>query len=147
MENLRIFTITSRQGWAHKLNTPYEEIADTEGAKTTLRLMVKVVEFNERRVKFEIIRGSIMIDDTVYMVRKGHGGALVNKFGWITLRGIAVHPEVSTVDASSEYRFYLEGMLHIEPGDAVVVTGHLAARIEDGAVHGGADGEGGAGVL
>ena len=110
----REFRIISRRGSAHEL---YKEsdVANPESLESKLVLRAKVVEVNERFVKFEILDGSIEIDGKTYDVDNGQGWAIVRKFGWIAING-------ECESSSKDYRFHLEGMLHIE-APLVVILG------------------------
>ncbi len=115
LEENRQFTIIARRGWAKivKVNTE----ADVNRLKTKLEITIRVVEVNERLVKFEILKGKIIIDDRIYEIKEGQGRALLGKFGWIVINGVG---EAST--SKIDCRFHLEGMLHVE-GPRVVVVG------------------------
>ena len=82
----REFRIISRRGSAHEFNKE-SDTAKLERLESKLILHAKVVEVNERFVKFEILDGSIEIDGKTYDVDKGKGWAIVRKFGWIAING------------------------------------------------------------
>jgi hypothetical protein len=107
------FRIISRRGSAHELNKE-SDTAKPERLESKLVLHAKVVEVNERFVKFEILDGSIKIDGKTYHVDKGKGWAIVRKFGWIAING-------ECESSNKDYRFHLEGMFHIEAPRVVIL--------------------------
>jgi hypothetical protein len=109
----REFRIISRRGSAHELNKE-SDVANPERLESKLVLRAKVVEVNERFVKFEILDGSIEIDGKTYDVDKGQGWAIVRKLGWIAING-------ECKSSSKDYRFHLGGMLHIEAPRLVIL--------------------------
>ena len=115
LEESRQFTIIARRGWAKIAKVNNE--ADVNGLKTKLEITIRVVEVNERLVKFEVLKGKIIIDDRIYEIKEGQGRALLGKFGWIVFKGVG---EAST--SKIDYGFHLEGMLHVE-GPRLVVVG------------------------
>lgn len=109
----REFRIISRRGSAHELDKE-SDVANPERLESKLLLHARVLEVNERFVKFEILDGSIEIDGKTYDVDKGQGWEIVSKFGWIAING-------ECESSSKDYRFHLEGMFHIEAPRVVIL--------------------------
>ena len=101
-----------------------EENGQREVLKAEVALKVEVVEIKGSRLSFKVLDGYIKIGEDMYSVEEGRGHAVLGKFGWLGVGGNASNE-------GSEYRFYLEGMLHIEsPG--LVVAGLTGVFRDDG---------------
>jgi len=101
-----------------------EENSQREVLKAEVALKVEVVEIKGSRLSFKVLDGYIKIGEDMYSVEEGRGGAVLRKFGRLGVGGTALNE-------GSEYRFYLEGMLHIEsPG--LVVAGLTGVFRDDG---------------
>lgn len=82
-----------------------------ERMKATLSLTLTVTSVNKTRVRFAVTSGQISFGDNTYTVTSGEGGAVLAKFGWITLHGN------TTLSTGKMFGFRLEGMIHRErPG-------------------------------
>ena len=101
-----------------------EENSQREVLKAEVALKVEVVEIKGSRLSFKVLHGYIKIGEDLYSVEEGRGRAVLGRFGWLGVGGTAFNE-------GSGYRFYLEGMLHIEsPG--LVVAGLTGVFRDDG---------------
>jgi len=108
-----VLKIESRRGIAVELKVGREENSERELLKAELMLKVEVAEIKDARVALKVLEGYIKIGENVYTVKEGKGRAILSKFGWLGVGGTATNE-------GAQYRFYLEGMLHIERSGLVV---------------------------
>jgi hypothetical protein len=104
----QVLTLKSVRGMAR-------DPSSGESQKAAITLTLTVTRVNDTRVKFTITSGQITIGDRIYTLSSGEGGAIVRKFGWVSLRG------ETPLASGKAFKFHLEGMLHIERPGIVVV--------------------------